>query len=134
MSVQKVLVPPLSCRPAPPPGRPGAIVAVRHWIGPARGAVPLARHGPRAPPRRARPLRRGADDRVALVALAQRYASTQPEFAKDLFAAAGCRSPDLTGSRLAGERRQRVARAERLAILVVEALICSGLRALYKFG
>ncbi len=33
-------------------------------------------------------MRREAGERMALIALAQRYEATQPEFAKDLFAAA----------------------------------------------
>ena len=34
--------------------------------------------------------RREAQSRAEVMSLARRYASTQPEFAKDLYAAAGC--------------------------------------------
>ena len=89
MSAQKlaVLVPPL--RPVPPgaawvadalawlfvndPGSPGLAA----WLAAARER------------RRAdRALRRDMQERMALLALARRYESTQPEFAKDLAAAA----------------------------------------------
>ena len=89
MSVQKinVLVPPL--RPVPPgaawaaeaiawvfgtdPRRP----SLQHWLAAAR----VRRLADRA-------ARRAARDRQDLIALARRYESSQPEFAKDLFAAA----------------------------------------------
>ena len=89
MSVQKinVLVPPL--RPVPPaaawvasaigwlfvndPRRPGLAV----WLAEARER------------RRAeRAVRRNLEERMALLDLARRYESSQPEFAKDLAAAA----------------------------------------------
>jgi len=89
MSVQKinVLVPPL--RPVPPgaawaaeaiawvfgtdPRRP----SLQHWLAAARAR----RLADRAD-------RRAARDRQDVIALARRYESSQPEFAKDLFAAA----------------------------------------------
>ena len=37
-----------------------------------------------------RAARREARSRAEVMSLARRYASTQPEFAKDLYAAAGC--------------------------------------------
>ena len=37
-----------------------------------------------------RAVRRAARSRADVMSLARRYASTQPEFAKDLYAAAGC--------------------------------------------
>ena len=89
MSAMKidVLVPPL--RPVPPaaawaaegfawllatdPSRPGLAA----WLSRARER------------RRAeRAIRRDLEERLALLALARRYESTQPEFAKDLAAAA----------------------------------------------
>jgi hypothetical protein len=90
MSVQKVsvLVPPLR---AVPPAAAWAANAVswlfggdpRHPTGlPAWFAAARARHIAE------RTARREAGERTALVALAQRYQATQPEFAKDLFAAA----------------------------------------------
>ena len=90
MSVQKVsvLVPPLR---SVPPGAAWAANAVawlfgadpHHptglsaWFAAARGRY----HADRA-------ARREAGERTALIALARRYETTQPEFAKDLFAAA----------------------------------------------
>ena len=89
MSVQKinVLVPPL--RPVPPgaawaaeaiawvfgtdPRRP----SLQHWLAAAR----VRRLADRAD-------RRAARDRQDVIALARRYESSQPEFAKDLFAVA----------------------------------------------
>ncbi|MCE9660615.1 MAG: hypothetical protein K8R60_18970 [Burkholderiales bacterium] len=90
MSVQKVnvLVPPLR---AVPPAAAWAADAVawlfggdpRHPSGlPAWLAAARARYVAD------RALRREAGERMALIALAQRYEATQPEFAKDLFAAA----------------------------------------------
>jgi len=90
MSVQKavVLVPPL--RPVPP----GAA-----WIADAIGALfdavaglaarlsrRLAVRHERAAAERA--VRRDVEARLVLMALARRYESSQPEFAKDLYAAA----------------------------------------------
>jgi len=93
MSVQtiSVLVPPL--RPVPPgadwaanaiawlfvndPRRPSGLAA---WLAAARKR--------RLAARAARAARRDAHDRMALIALAHSYESSQPEFAKDLYAAA----------------------------------------------
>jgi hypothetical protein len=89
MSVQKinVLVPPLR---GVPPGAAWAANAVawlfgtdprraslQHWLAAAR----VRRLAERA-------LRREARERQELIAMARRYASSQPEFAKDLVAAA----------------------------------------------
>jgi len=89
MSVQKinVLVPPLR---SVPPGAAWAAEAIawvfgtdprrpslQHWLAAAR----VRRLADRA-------ARRAARDRQALIALARCYASSQPEFAKDLMAAA----------------------------------------------
>jgi hypothetical protein len=90
MSVQKVsvMVPP---SPAVPPGAAWAADAVAWLLGgdpqhptglPAWFAAVRSRHV------RRRSARRRAEDRIALMALAGRYASSQPEFAKDLIAAA----------------------------------------------
>ena len=89
MSVQKlnVLVPPL--RPVPP----GAA-----WVASAIGWLFV--NDPRSPGlatwlaaarerrRAARAVRRQLEERMALLALARSYESSQPEFAKDLAAAA----------------------------------------------
>ena len=90
MAMQKVsvLVPPL--RPEPR----GAVlvgaavdlllaaeVRLRVWLV-ARLEIRRARRA------RVRAVHRDARDRAELIALAQRYESSQPEFAKDLFAAA----------------------------------------------
>ena len=89
MPVQKihVLVPPLR---GVPPGAAWAAQAVawvfgtdprrpsfQHWLTAAR----VRRLADRA-------ARRAARDRQDVIALARRYESSQPEFAKDLFAAA----------------------------------------------
>ena len=89
MPVQKihVLVPPLR---GVPPGAAWAAQAVawvfgtdprrpslQHWLAAAR----VRRLADRA-------LRREARERQELLAMARRYESSQPEFAKDLFAAA----------------------------------------------
>jgi hypothetical protein len=89
MPVQKihVLVPPLR---GVPPGAAWAAQAVawvfgtdprrpslQHWLAAAR----VRRLADRAD-------RRAARDRQDVIALARRYESSQPEFAKDLFAAA----------------------------------------------
>ena len=89
MPVQKihVLVPPLR---GVPPGAAWAAQAVawvfgtdprrpslQHWLAAAR----VHRLADRAD-------RRAARDRQDVIALARRYESSQPEFAKDLFAAA----------------------------------------------
>ena len=89
MSVQKIsiLVPPLR---GVPPGAAWAANAVawlfgtdarrpslQHWLAAAR----VRRLADRAD-------RRAARDRQDVIALARRYESSQPEFAKDLFAAA----------------------------------------------
>jgi hypothetical protein len=90
MSVQKVsvLVPPLR---AVPPAAAWAANAVawlfgsdpRHPTGlPAWFAAARRRHLAE------RVARKDAEDRMALMALAHRYEATQPEFAKDLYAAA----------------------------------------------
>ena len=92
MSVQKVrvsvMVPPLRAEP-----RAAAWVGeVISWLFddrgrlrarlPARLATALAKHA------QGRAARRQARDREDLIALAWRYQPSQPEFAKDLFAAA----------------------------------------------
>ena len=90
MSVQKVsvLVPPL--RPVPR----GAL-----WVGDGvawladgagriRSAVAAGLTAIRARRAAARAARRTACERAELIALASRYEGSQPEFAKDLFAAA----------------------------------------------
>ena len=89
MSVQKVnvLVPPL--RPVPPAARWVAnAVAWLFLDDPARpglaGWLAAARERRRAD----RAAQRGLEERMALLALARRYESSQPEFAKDLAAAA----------------------------------------------
>ena len=90
MSMQKVsvLVPPLSPVPR------GAVLAEAVIDAVFDGAARLrawlaARHDQRRD-RQAivRAARRDARDRTDLLALAHRYESSQPEFAKDLFAAA----------------------------------------------
>jgi hypothetical protein len=90
MSVQKisVMVPPL---PTVPPGAAWAAAAAGWLLGgdPAHPTgVPawfatLRRHQARR-----RAARHEARDRLALLALARRHAASQPEFAKDLLAAA----------------------------------------------
>ncbi len=88
MSMQKVLVPPLR---AVPPGAAWAANVVawlfgtdpRHPSGLSlwRAAVTQRFLADRI-------ARREAGERMALVAMARRYEATQPEFAKDLYAAA----------------------------------------------
>jgi hypothetical protein len=90
MSVQKVsvLVPPL--RPVPP----GAawIASIVCWLFVADPRHPsglrLWAAAATARWRAYRAARRDAGERAALIALARRYESSQPEFAKDLHAAA----------------------------------------------
>jgi len=88
MFVQKVNVPPLR----PPPQRAadlGAAAALLYGVVSAALralAAALARHRVAEAARRA--AMRDADERSALMAMARRYAPTQPEFAKDLVAAA----------------------------------------------
>jgi hypothetical protein len=83
MSMQKVsvMVPPLRTVPR------GAV-----WFGDAVswlfGGDPRVRKGFSAWIAVARAARQEASSRAALIALATRYQATQPEFAKDLFAAA----------------------------------------------
>ena len=55
------------------------------WL---RGRVEARRSATSAQPAALRAARRDARDRARLLALAHRYESSQPEFAKDLFAAA----------------------------------------------
>ena len=90
MSVQKVnvLVPPLR---AVPPGAAWAAAAVGWLFGQdAHQSTGLSTWIAAAKTRFAadRAMRRAAGERMALVAMARRYESSQPEFAKDLFAAA----------------------------------------------
>ena len=89
MSVQKVsvLVPPLR---AVPPAAAWAANAVAWLFGRRPASLRAWFAAARSRRRAARAARRDADDRMALTALAQRYESTQPEFAKDLHAAARC--------------------------------------------
>lgn len=86
MSVQKanVMVPPL--RPEPrgvflTEAVVDAALAVAAWV---RAVVAVRREAGRAQ----RTIARRGRDRAALIALACRYEASQPEFAKDLFAAA----------------------------------------------
>ena len=88
MQKVSVMVPPL--RPVPR----GALWLGQavSWLvgGDARGGsgLPAWLEAARAKLAVDRAARREARSRAALIALAWRYASTQPEFAKDLFAAA----------------------------------------------
>jgi hypothetical protein len=90
MFVQKalVLVPPV--RPVPP--RAAILADVFAWLfeaSDAAGTRLVARlEATRSRHAIERELRREARSRAQVVALAQRYESTQPEFAKDLYAAA----------------------------------------------
>ena len=89
MSVQKisVLVPPL--RPVPPAAAWAA--AGFAWLfatDPSRPGLAAWLAAARERRRAERAVRRNLEARMALVALAKRYESTQPEFAKDLTAAA----------------------------------------------
>ena len=90
MSMQKVpvMVPPL---PAVPPGAIWAAQAAA-WLfgggGPRRTGLPAWWQAIRGGLAVDREARREAASRAALRRLAGRYESTQPEFAKDLFAAA----------------------------------------------
>ena len=90
MSVQNVhvLVPPLRAVP------PGA-AWIANLVGWVFGADPRHPSGlrlwaaaARAHWRLARAARREAGERAALIAMARRYEASQPEFAKDLYAAA----------------------------------------------
>jgi len=90
MSVQKVsvLVPPLR---AVPPGAAWAANAVAWlFVSDPRQPSGLAAWFAAARERylAARAVRRGAGERQALIAVARRYEHSQPEFAKDLMAAA----------------------------------------------
>jgi hypothetical protein len=94
MSVQKVnvLVPPL--RPVPP-GAAWAANAVA-WLfvnDPRRPGLAAWLAQARARRRVARAERRQLEERLALLALARRYEQSQPEFAKDLAAAARADRP-----------------------------------------
>ena len=90
MSVQnvKVLVPPLRTVP------PGAawIAAIVGWVFGSDPRHPsglkLWRAAAKVRWRAHRAARRDAAARVAVIALARRFESSQPEFAKDLYAAA----------------------------------------------
>ena len=90
MSVQKisVLVPPLRVVPPAAAWAANAVAWLfggdpRHPTGlPAWFAAARSRHLAE------RAARKDARDRMALIALAQHYESSQPEFAKDLYAAA----------------------------------------------
>jgi hypothetical protein len=89
MSVQKVnvLVPPLR---AAPPGAAWAANAVA-WLfvnDPGRAGLATWLAAARERRRAARAVRRDLEERMALLALAKRYEQSQPEFAKDLAAAA----------------------------------------------
>ena len=90
MSVQKinVLVPPLRAVPPGPPGRRRRSAGCSAPIRASAGG--LARWLAAARERRLaeRSLRREARERQELIAVARRYESSQPEFAKDLMAAA----------------------------------------------
>ena len=79
MSVQmvNVLVPPAVREPR------GAV-----WIGYAVTAALAAVRGARKNLRSTLAARRAAGERRALLAMASRYRASQPEFAKDLYAAA----------------------------------------------
>jgi len=85
MFVQKVMVPPFQ-RPPQLAADLGALAAQLVRIGRALGAWFAASLADRA---QRRAVRRACAERTELLAMAQRYASTQPEFAKDLVAAAG---------------------------------------------
>ena len=90
MSVQKlsVLVPPLR---AVPPGAAWAANVVA-WLFGTDPRYPSGLSLWRAAAirrfRAVRAARRAASERMALIAMARRYEATQPEFAKDLHAAA----------------------------------------------
>jgi hypothetical protein len=90
MSEQKVsvLVPPL--RPVPPAAAWAADAVAWLFGGDPHRPTGLPAWFAALRSRRLaeRAARKDADDRMALIALAQRYESTQPEFAKDLYAAA----------------------------------------------
>ena len=90
MSVQKVsvLVPPL--RPVPPGAAWAANAVAWLFVSDPRQPSGLAAWFAAARERRlaARALRRDAGERQALIAMARRYEASQPEFAKDLMAAA----------------------------------------------
>ena len=90
MSVQKVsvLVPPL--RPAPPGAAWAASAVAWLFVSDPRQPSGLAAWFAAARERRlaARTLRRDARERQSLIAMAKHYESSQPEFAKDLMAAA----------------------------------------------
>ena len=90
MSVQKisVLVPPL--RPVPPGAAWAANAVAWLFVNDPRQPSGLAAWLAAARERRlaARAVRRDARERQALIAVARRYEHSQPEFAKDLMAAA----------------------------------------------
>ena len=89
MSVQKVnvLVPPL--RPVPPAAAWAASAVAWLFVNDPRSPGLAAwLSGARERRRVARAERRNLDERMALFALARRYEQSQPEFAKDLAAAA----------------------------------------------
>ncbi len=89
MSVQNVLVPPLR----PEPRGAGWLGNVVSWLlsgdERVRVGVPAWLEAMRARSAVGRAARREARSRSEVMALARRYASSQPEFAKDLYAAAG---------------------------------------------
>jgi len=81
-------VPPL--RPVPPGAAPAAavVVALLEAIDRLRSALAADFEAMRARRALLRAARREVRGRADLLAMARRYASSQPEFAKDLFAAA----------------------------------------------
>jgi len=89
MSVQKVnvLVPPL--RPVPPAAAWAANAVAWLFVNdPRRPGLAAWLAEARERRRAARAVRRNLEERMALLALARRYEQSQPEFAKDLAAAA----------------------------------------------
>ncbi len=91
MSVQKVNI--LVPQPSVVPPDATWVVNALAWlfVGGARVASVLAawRESARAKQEIERTARHDARSRAEVIALARRYESTQPEFAKDLYAAAG---------------------------------------------
>ena len=91
MSMQKVsvMVPPLRAgSPGRGLGRPVGGVALRHRRARVRSSLQDWLEAVRASLAVDRAARREARGRAELIALASRYEASQPEFAKDLFAAA----------------------------------------------
>jgi hypothetical protein len=89
MSMQTIntLVPP--SRPVPPGAAlaAAAVVAVHRFVAPLRADVARWVKAMRARGAVKRATRRDARDRAEVFAMALRYSASQPEFAKDLFAA-----------------------------------------------